>query len=182
MCRWLLLVWFAFLVFATVFAPSQLETDILEMSKRLTLFDWHNPALCGLWYATGTVLFGHATFYFAERSQHRPHPMLVLMLSPIFGALLMLPYYALRQVDPTRAPWSLPWRLLRYILVVEFVGFVLYGVIAGDLAELWYEITHRRFSSFLVIDFVLLLALLPFARSSTIASTSDRPSLSSRSS
>ena len=167
MRRWLLLVWLAFLVFATVFAPSELETDILEMSKRLTLFDWHNPALCALWYATGTVLFGHATFYFAERPQHRPHPMLVLVLSPIFGALLMLPYYALRKVDPTRAPWSWPWRLLRYILLVEFLGFVLYGVVAGDLGELWYEITHRRFSSFLFIDCLLLLALLLVARMPT---------------
>src|SRR5688500_19974112 len=78
---WLLLVWFAFLLFAIVFAPSQLETDILEMSKRLTLFDWHDPALCALWYATGTVLFVHATFYFAERPQHRPHPALVLVRS-----------------------------------------------------------------------------------------------------
>jgi hypothetical protein len=80
----------------------------------------------------------------------------------------MLPYYALRRIDPTREPWSWPWRLLRYILLVEFVGFVLYGVVAGDLGELWYEITHRRFSSFLIIDCVLLLALLPLARSAPI--------------
>jgi hypothetical protein len=35
-------------------------------------------------------------------------------------------------------------------------GFVLYGygAVAGDLAELWYEITHRRLSSFLIIDCV----------------------------
>jgi hypothetical protein len=89
--------------------------------------------------------------------------IVVLVLSPIFGALVLLPYYALREVDPTRAPWSWPWRLLRSILLVELVGFVVYGAVVGDLGELWHEITHRRFSSFLVVDCILLLALLPLA-------------------
>lgn len=157
----LLLLWVAFLVFA-VLAPSTLESDVLEMSKRLTLFDWPNPALTGLWYATGTLLFVHATYYFAQR--YRPHPLLVLIVSPLFGALVLLPYYALRRPHPTREPWSLPWRLLRIVLVLEFVGFLAYGAIAGELGALWDDVTHRKFSSFLLVDCVLLLSLLLVAR------------------
>ena len=126
MRRWLLLPWVAFLVFAIVLAPSELESDVLSMSKQLTLFDGP-PALCGLWYATGTLLFLHATYYFAERPQHRPHPLLVLLVSPWFGALALLPYYALRTPAPEREPWGWPWRWLRLLLVAELVGFVLYG-------------------------------------------------------
>lgn len=162
----LLVLWVAFLVFA-VLAPSELESDVLEMSKRLTLFDGPDPALTGLWYATGTLLFIHATYYFAERPQHRPHPLLVLIVSPLFGALVMLPYYALRRPHPTRAPWSLPWRLLRIVLLLEFAGFLIYGAVAGDLGALWADITHRRFSSFLLVDCVLLLSLLLVARPPT---------------
>lgn len=162
MRRLLLVPWIAFLLFAIAFAPSALDSDVLEMSKRLTLFD-AEPALCGLWYATGTLLFVHGTYYFAERPQHRPHPLIVLVVSPLLGALALLPYYALRRPDPARQPWGWPWRLLRIVLAIEFVGFLGYGVIAGDLAALWYEITHRRFSSFLAVDCVLLLALLATA-------------------
>ena len=165
MRRLLLVPWVAFLLFASLLAPSRLESDVLEMSKRLTLFDGPDAALCGLWYATGTLLFIHATYYFAERPQHRPHPLLVLAASALFGALLLLPYYALRTPHPTREPWAWPWRLLRVVLLVELIGFVLYGVIAGDLHALWYEVTYRRFSSFLLVDSVTLLALLAFARS-----------------
>ncbi|MEP6862239.1 MAG: hypothetical protein ABJE66_16565 [Deltaproteobacteria bacterium] len=169
MRRLLVVPWIAFLLFAILFAPSKLDSDVLEMSKRLTLFDWPEPALCGLWYATGTLLFIHATYYFAERPQHRPHPVLVLVASPWLGALLLLPYYALRRPDPTREPWGWPWRLLRGVLVVELVGFVLYGLIAGNLEALWSEVTHRRFSSFLLVDSVTLLALLTFARSAGVS-------------
>jgi RsiW-degrading membrane proteinase PrsW (M82 family) len=162
MRRWLLIPWGALLVWATMLAPSNLESDWLEMSRRLTLFE-ADPALCGLWYATGTLLFLHGTYYFAERPQHRPHPLLVLVASPLLGALLLLPYYALR-TPSVREPWSWPWRLLRGLLVAELVGFVLYGVLAGDLRVLWYEITHRGFSSFLFVDCLTLAALLGYAR------------------
>lgn len=162
MRRLLLLPWLAFLVFAIVLAPSKIDSDVLEMTKRLTLFDG-DPAVCALWYATGTLLFVHATYYFAERPQHRPHPLIVLGVSPWFGALVLLPYYALRLPAPERQPWPWPWRLLRGVLLVELVGFVLYGAIAGDVHVLWHEVTHRRFSSFLLVDCVTLLVLLAFA-------------------
>jgi hypothetical protein len=167
---WLWIPWGAFLLFATVLAPSELPSDVLEMSKRLTLFDWPEPALTGLWYATGTLLFLHATFYFAERPQHVPHSLLVLIVSPLLGALVMLPYYALRRPHPTREPWRLPWRLLRVVLALEFVGFLAYGAIAGDVGALWDEITHRRFSAFLIVDCVILLALLFVHRHQTESS------------
>jgi hypothetical protein len=163
MRRLLLVPWVAFLVFAIVLAPSTLESDVLAMSARLTLFD-ADPALCGLWYATGTLLFIHATYYFAEQPQYRPHPLLVLAVSPLFGALALLPYYALRRPHPTRKPWAWPWRLLRGVLLVELVAFVVYGLVAGDVNVLVYEITHRRFTSFLFVDSVMLLALLAYAR------------------
>ena len=50
---------------------------------------------------------------------------------------------------------------MRTVLLVELVGFSLYGWIAGDLTALWYEVTHRRFSCFLIIDCAILVALLP---------------------
>lgn len=160
--RALLLSLLALFLLETLFlAPAALPTDLLGLSLRLTRFDWPEPALCGLWYATGVLLFLHATYYFSERPQHAPHPLLVLVLSPIFGSLLLLPYYAFRRPAPAREPWRLPWSLLRAVLFVELAGFLLYGIIAGDPSALWLEITQRQFSHFLVIDFVILAATLP---------------------
>ena len=161
MRRSLWLVWIALAVHTVWFAPSELPSDVLEMSRRLTLFDWPEPALSALWYVTGTTLFLHASIFFAERPQHRPHPLPVFLLSPLLGSLVLLPYYALRRRDETRQPWRWPWRLLRVVLVVEIIGFSLYGVIAGDLSGLWHEVTHRKFSHFLLLDCAILLALLP---------------------
>jgi hypothetical protein len=159
--RALLPVWAALLVHTILFAPSSLPSDVLEMTRRLTLFDGPDPALCALWYVTGIMLFLHATIYMAERPQHRPHPLPVLLMSPLLGSLVLLPYYALRRRDASRQPWRWPWRLLRAVLLAELVGFSLYGLIAGDPGALWVEVTHRRFSHFLLIDCAILVALLP---------------------
>jgi hypothetical protein len=173
MRRTLLVVWVALVVHTVVFAPAALPSPMLELGRRLTLFDWPERALPALWYATGAVLFLHATFYLAERPQHRPHPLPVLLASPIFGSLILLPYYALRRREPVRQPWRWPWRLLRYVLIVELVGFSLYGLLAGDLAALWHEVTHRRFSHFLLIDCAIMLALLPAMAAGKLDDVSD---------
>jgi hypothetical protein len=156
----LLSAWALFIVVTLFLGPSALPSDLLDMSRRLTLFDWPEPVLTGLWYATGVLLFLHATYYLSERPQHAPHPLPVLILSPLFGSLLLLPYYALRRPAPARQPWPWPWKLLRYVLIAELVGFLLFGIIAGDLATLWREIAQRRFSYFLFVDFLTLAALL----------------------
>ncbi len=155
----LVVTWLAFLVDTIFLAPSTLPSP-LDLAWRLTLFDWPEPALISLWYCTGVVLFLHPTFTMAESPQSRPRGSTLLLPGVLFGSLLLLPYYAFRRVAPDHAPWRWPWRLLRGILLVELLGFAAYGIIGGNFAALWREVTERRFSHFLFLDFLLLSALL----------------------
>jgi hypothetical protein len=154
----LLAAWIAFLA-DVVLAPSSLPST-LDMATRLTVFDWPEPSLVALWYATGSVIFLHTTYYASERPQAKPHPLLVLPLAIVFGSAAMLPYYAWRRPDPAREPWRLPWRALRTVLVLELVAALAYGLARGDLSALWTEVTQRRFSHVLAVDFAMLSVLL----------------------
>lgn len=178
----LLAIWALFIVETLLLGPSALPSDLLGMSRQLTLFAWPEPALCGLWYATGVLLFLHATYYFSERPQHTPHPLLVLLLSPLFGSAVLLPYYAFRRPAPARAPWRWPWKLLRYVLLIELAGFTLYGIVLGDLSALWREIAQRKFSHFLFVDFVTLAALLPLLATGKLAKRDEAHAPTTRSS
>jgi hypothetical protein len=157
--RLLILIWLMLIADTVFFAPSELPSP-LEMGWRLVVFDWPEPGLVALYYATGIILFMHAAFLLAETRQSKPHALPVLLVSPLFGSFIMLPFYALRRRGPARVPSRLPWRLLRYLLLGELVAAALYATLVGNLGALWHDITHRRFSHVLLVDFVLLSLLL----------------------
>jgi hypothetical protein len=157
--RLLLLIWLMLIVDAVFLAPSELPSS-LEMGWRLVVFDWPEPGLIALYYATGILLFLHASFLLSETRYSQPHALPVLLLSPLFGSFIMLPFYALRRLGPARVPRRLPWRVLRYVLLGELLAAALYAVLAGNLGALGHDITHRRFSHVLLVDFVLLSGLL----------------------
>jgi len=170
--RLLWLAWIGLVVDTIFFAPSALPSP-LDLGWRLTAFQWGEPSLVALWYATGIVLFLHATCLLAEEPLSFPHPLWMLVLSPIFGSLVTLPYYALRRPDPRRAAWRWPFAALRAVLIAELIGFALYGAIAGDLRALWHEVGARRFSHFLLADFALLSAQLALLASGALTPGPD---------
>jgi hypothetical protein len=152
-------------------APSRLPSS-LELFVRAAVFDrgTFDPALIGLFYATGVVVTLHASLVWAEEYDSQPHPIALVLLGYALGSLFFLPWYAWRRAGQKRT--TRPWPaapMTRWILGLELAAALGYAVVAGRFANLWTEVSERRFSHFLLADFVVLSMLLIALRAGKLA-------------
>jgi hypothetical protein len=159
----LMAAWVLMLVDLLWLAPSRLPSS-LDLFVRAVVFDRRtfDPSLIGLFYATGILVTMHASLVWAEQYDSKPHPIALALIGYAFGSLFFLPYYAWRRAGRKR-PSARPWPaapITRWILVLELLAAGGYALVAGHLGNLWTEFTERRFSHFLLVDFVVLFLLL----------------------
>jgi hypothetical protein len=164
--------WVLMLVDLLWLAPSRLPSS-LDLFVRAVLFDRRtfDPALIGLFYATGILVTLHASLVWAEEYDTKPHPIALLPIGYAFGSLFFLPYYAWRragQKRPSVRPW-LAAPVTRWVLGLELLVAGGYAIVAGRFASLWTEVTGRWFSHFLLMDFFVLLLLLLALRAGKLA-------------
>jgi hypothetical protein len=164
--------WGVMLVDLIWLAPSRLPSS-LDLFVRAAAFDrsTFDPAMIGLFYATGILVTLHASLVWAEDHETKPHPLALVLLGYAFGCLFFLPYYAFRRAGQRRndpRPW--PARpIIRWILLFELLVAGGYAIVAGHAASLWNEVSGRWFSHFLLLDFCILLLLLIAQRAGKLA-------------
>ena len=168
----LVAAWVFMLVDLLWLAPSRLPSS-LDLFVRALTFDRRtfDPALIGLFYATGIVVTLHASFVWAEEYESSPHPIALVLIGYAFGSLFFLPWYAWRRAGQRR-PSARPWPaepVVRWILGLELLGAIGYAIVAGRFANLWTEVTERWFSHFLLVDFLILVVLLLALRAGKLA-------------
>jgi hypothetical protein len=168
----LIATWLAMLVDVVWLAPSRLPSS-LDLFVRALVFDRRtfDPALIGLFYATGILVTLHASLVWAEEYDSQPHPIALVLIGYAFGSLFFLPYYAWRRAG-RRRPSPRPWPaapVTRWILGLELLAAGGYAMVAGHFANLWTEVTGRWFSHFLFLDFCILLLLLLALRAGKLA-------------
>jgi hypothetical protein len=168
----LIAVWAFMLVDLVWLAPSRLPSS-LDLFVRALTFDRRtfDPALIGLFYATGSLVTLHASLVWAEEYDSKPHPLLLVLIGYAFGSLFFLPYYAWRRAGQRR-PGPRPWPaapVTRWILALELLAAGGYAIVAGRFANLRNEVTGRWFSHFLLMDFVVLSLLLLALRAGKLA-------------
>jgi hypothetical protein len=168
----LTVVWVAMLVDLAWLAPHRLPSP-LALYVRAVVFDrgTFDPALIGLFYATGALVTLHASLVWAEEYETRPHPIAIVLIGYAFGSLFFLPWYAWRRAGQKRLgarPWAAA-PVTRWVLGFELLVAGGYAIVAGRFANLWTEVTGRWFSHFLAIDFCVLLLLLVALRAKKLA-------------
>jgi hypothetical protein len=168
----LIATWVLMLIDLLWLAPSRLPSS-LDLFVRAALFDRRtfDPALIGLFYATGVLVTLHASLVWAEEYESKPHPIALVLIGYALGSLFFLPYYAFRRSGSPR-PSGRPWPaapVIRWILGLELLVAGGYAIVAGRFANLWTEVTERWFSHFLLMDFVVLFLLLLALRAGKLA-------------
>jgi hypothetical protein len=168
----LMAAWVFMLIDLVWLAPSRLPSS-LDLFVRAVVFDRRtfDPALIGLFYATGALVTLHASLVWAEEYDSQPHPIALVLIGYAFGSLFFLPYYAWRRAGQRRSgvrPWPAA-PVTRWIIGLELLAAGGYAIVAGRFANLWTEVSGRWFSHFLLLDFVVLSLLLVALRAGKLA-------------
>jgi hypothetical protein len=165
------LLWLAFVLYATVFAPPDNPDATVDLIRRLVVWDIDglNPLLVAEFNLMGVIplIFGCFLLADGRERQLQAWPFMSLMLA--VGAFALLPYLVLRSPAPPRrdAPtgmlriWDSRW--LAVGLTVAVLGLVGYGAFSGDWAAFEEEWRTQRFIHVMTLDCLLLCALLPVA-------------------
>jgi len=165
-------LWLGFLLYAILLAPPD-APDTLTLIQRLSAGDWEglNPLIIALFNLMGIWPLVYCAVLFVDgRGQRIPAwPFAVGTFA--FGAFLLLPYLALRHLNPTFKGsktialrlWDSRWLALSFLLgTIVLMGYGLgLGISGGWWGDFVQQWQTSRFIHVMSLDFCLLTLLFP---------------------
>ncbi|MDX1978311.1 MAG: DUF2834 domain-containing protein [Pseudanabaenaceae cyanobacterium bins.68] len=164
------LLWLSFGIYAFGFAPPE-AGNTSELIQDLIAGKWQqiNPVVVALFNLMGVLPAMYAAILFADGKGQKVPASWFVLLSFGIGAFGLLPYFALRQPNPTfdgtKNFWIRFWdsRLTGLGLTAIAITLLIYGLKTGDFGANWadYVVQFRtnRFIHVMTLDFGLLCLL-----------------------
>ncbi|WP_088892768.1 DUF2834 domain-containing protein [Leptolyngbya ohadii] len=162
------LLWAGFILYAFLFAPPD-QPDTLNLIKDLSTGNWDgiNPAIVALFNIMGVLPMLYASVLFLDGRGQKVPAWLFTSASFGVGAFAILPYLALRRLNPTfegQKNWLLKLldsRITGAFIALGAIGLLVYGITAGDWSNFAQQWQTSRFIHVMSLDFCMLCLLFP---------------------
>ncbi|MCA6575646.1 MAG: DUF2834 domain-containing protein [Pseudanabaena sp.] len=163
------LIWILFSVYAFIFAPPD-RPDTLQLILKLSTGDWQstNALIVALFNLMGVFPFIYACMLVSDGRGQKVPAWLFASLSFLVGAFALLPYFALREPNPTfigkknRLISALESRWTGIGLTAIAFYFLVYGFANGNWADFVQQWQTSRFIHVMTLDFCMLSLLFPW--------------------
>ncbi|MBD2189092.1 DUF2834 domain-containing protein [Pseudanabaena mucicola] len=163
------LIWILFSVYAFVFAPPD-RPDTFELIQKLIAGEWQstNAYIVALFNLMGVFPCIYACILVSDGQGQKIPAWPFAALSFLLGAFALLPYFALREDNPTfvgKKSWNvkiLDSRITGIALTAIAIYFLLYGFASGNLADFLQQWQTSRFIHVMTLDFCLLSLMFPW--------------------
>ncbi len=172
------LLWLGFVLYAIVLAPPDDPEATFELIRRLVTGDLQgiNPLIIAEFNLMGVLPLIYWCLLFIDGNRQKQlglsipaWPLATLMMA--VGAFALLPYLGLRrpltgaetfksQLPWTLALWNSAWT--GRLLMLGSLGLLGFGIGQGDWLDFWTQWQTSRFIHVMTLDFLLLVALLPY--------------------
>jgi hypothetical protein len=161
-------LWLGLVIYAFGFAPPN-QPDTFELIQKLSTGQWQgiNPLVISLFNIMGVWPMIYACLLLLDgRGQKIPAGLFVGASFGV-GAFALLPYFALRQPNPsftgekTALLKLLDSRWTGALLAAGTIALLAYGLLAGDWSDFAQQWRTDRFIHVMSLDFVLLCLLFP---------------------
>ena len=162
------LLWLGFTTYAFFLAPPD-RPDTFELIKHLSTgqIAGINPLIVALFNIMGVIPIIYSCLLLIDGRLQKIPAWLFATLSFAVGAFAIVPYLALRELNPSFAgkkTWLLKLldsRWLGLVLAIAALGLLSYGVSQGDWADFVQQWRSSRFIHVMSLDFCLLSLLFP---------------------
>ncbi|MDM7327056.1 MAG: DUF2834 domain-containing protein [Thermosynechococcus sp. Uc] len=162
-------LWLGLIVYSFAFAPPD-QPQTMVMIQQLATGDWQgiNPLIVSLFNLMGVWPLIYTALLVVDGQEQRFLAWPFAVFSFAVGAFALLPYFILRQPAPiftgeiNRGVRLWESRITATGIGLLAVGFLSYGLIAGNWADFWQQWQTSRFVHVMTLDFCLLSLLFPF--------------------
>ncbi|NUN65974.1 DUF2834 domain-containing protein [Pseudanabaena biceps] len=163
------LVWVLFSVYAFVFAPPD-RPDTFALIQKLIAGEWQgtNAYIVALFNLMGVFPCVYACVLASDGRGQKVPAWLFSGLSFAVGAFALLPYFALREPNPSfvgKKNWTikiLESRFTAIAISAIAVYFLVYGFSLGNWADFVQQWQTNRFIHVMSLDFCMLSLLFPW--------------------
>ncbi|HBC43771.1 MAG TPA: DUF2834 domain-containing protein [Pseudanabaena sp.] len=163
------LIWILFSVYAFIFAPPD-RPDTLQLILKLSTGDWQstNALIVALFNLMGVFPFIYTCMLVSDGRGQKVPAWLFASLSFLVGAFALLPYFALREPNPTfigkknRLISVLESRWTGIGLTAIAIYFLVYGFANGNWSDFVQQWQTSRFIHVMTLDFCMLSLLFPW--------------------
>ena len=161
-------IWLALVIYAIASSFFRSQQGVLDLIINLSLGNWQgiNPIIIAIFYIMGIfpLVYG-ALILFDTHQNISPYPFFAVSFG--VGAFALLPYFALRQNDPTwegEKSWLqkiLDSRLMAIISSITIIVLLTWGLTRGNWSDFVAQWQTNQFVHVMSIDFCLLCVLFP---------------------
>ncbi|MBD2177636.1 DUF2834 domain-containing protein [Pseudanabaena sp. FACHB-1998] len=163
------LVWILFSVYAFIFAPPD-RPETFTLIQKLIAGDWQstNAYIVALFNLMGVFPLVFACMLATDGRGQKVPAWLFATLSFAVGAFALLPYFGLREPNPTftgKKGWGtkiLDSRLTAIAISAIALYFLVYGFYSGNWADFIQQWQTSRFIHVMSLDFCMLSLLFPW--------------------
>jgi hypothetical protein len=161
-------VWLGFIAYAFLIAPPE-QPDTWDTIQHLVTGQWQaiNPLIVALFNILGVFPLIYASLLVIDGRMQTVPASLFVVGSFGVGAFALLPYFALRQPNPTFTGgknWLIQWLDSRWnglAIALILIPLVAYGVFAGNWSDFAYQWQTSRFVHVMSLDFCMLCLIFP---------------------
>ncbi|MEO1430808.1 MAG: DUF2834 domain-containing protein [Cyanobacteria bacterium J06633_8] len=161
-------LWIGFAGYAFVFAPPN-QPDTFELIKNLSTGQWEgiNPLIVSLFNLMGVFPLIYSCMLFIDGKGQKIPAWLFASFSFGIGAFALIPYLALREVNPNFVGKKnaflrlLDSRITGIVLSVGAIVFISYGLQGGNWSGFFQQWQTDRFIHVMSLDFCMLCLLFP---------------------
>lgn len=171
------LMWLALVIYGVFFSinlASSLSANAfqadLDLIINMSVLNWDgiNPILIAIFYIMGIFPLVYGAFILFDPAQESVSPYPFFVASFGLGAFALLPYFALRQSDPTPRKKGfllsmLDSRLTAIACSTSIIGLIVWGVTQGNWGDFIAQWHTSQFVHIMSLDFCVLCLLLPVA-------------------
>ena len=163
------LIWILFAVYAFVFAPPD-RPDTFLLIQKLIAGEWQstNAYIVALFNLMGVFPLVYACMLASDGRGQKVPAWLFSAISFFLGAFALLPYFALREPNPTfvgKQSWVtkiLDSRFTGIAISAIAIYFLVYGFTNGNWADFIQQWQTDRFIHVMSLDFCMLSLLFPW--------------------
>ena len=163
------LIWILFAVYAFFLAPPD-RPDTLNLIQKLIAGEWQdtNAYIVALFNLMGVFPCIYACMLASDGQGQKVPAWLFSALSFLVGAFALLPYFALREPNPTfvgKKGWNvkiLDSRFAGIGVTAIAIYFLVYGFANGNWADFIQQWQTSRFIHVMSLDFCMLSLMFPW--------------------
>ncbi len=163
------LIWTLFLVYSFGFAPPD-RPDTLTLIQKLIAGDWQstNAYIVSLFNLMGVFPCIYACLIASDGRGQKVPAWIFSGLSFLVGAFALLPYFALREPNPTfsgKKNWNLKLlesRITGVLITAIALYFLVYGIANGNWSDFIQQWQTSRFIHVMSLDFCMLSLMFPW--------------------